>query len=249
MSLLHFSNQTTAVNCLGWVSMAAFIPGAVQSKYNCCLRWALGKGHIKAAEFFYCINRRMRIVWYLVPHTQHNRRQVLEIHWTHFYWAPTMYTRHWPRCWWYKYSRRENGQKPQPLQSSWSLHSCEIKARKLIHGEKDKLWAKEQFLWGVTKWIPILEVIKKQWSPYGVSQKDTALLSSLTQVWESKGSHSPLYYNLRVEVNAPCSLVGPQGHVRVLSPNQRKAMVLQICFNQDKSLSNMKFNEDEQNCK
>ena len=38
-------------------------------------------------------------------------------------------------------------------------------------------------------------------------------------------------------------------YVRVLSPNQRKAMVLQICFNQDKSLSNMKFNEDEQNCK
>ena len=173
----------------------------------------------------------------------------LETHWTHFYWAPTMYTRYWPRCWWYKYSRRENRQKPHPLQSSWSLHSCEIKARKLIHGEKHKLWAKEQFLWGVTKWIPILEVRKKQWSPYGVTQKDRALLSSLTQVWESKGSHSPLYYNLRMEVNAPCSLGGPQGRVRVLSPNQRKAMVMQICFNQDKSLSNMKFNEDEQNCK
>ena len=85
----------------------------------------------------------------------------LEIHWIHFYWAPTMYTRHWPRCWWYKYSRRENRQKPLPLQSSWSLHSCEIKARKLTHGEKDKLWAKEQFLCGVTKWIPILEVRKK----------------------------------------------------------------------------------------
>ena len=112
-------NQTTAVNCPGWVSMVALIPGTVQSKHNCCLRWGLEKGHIKAVKFFYCVNRRMRIVWYLgwlVPHTQHTRRQVLEIHWTHFYWAPTMYTRHWPKCWWYRYSRRRN-KKPSPYRA------------------------------------------------------------------------------------------------------------------------------------
>ena len=42
--------------------------------------------------------------------------------------------------------QQKTKQKPQPLQSSWSLHSCETKARELIHGEKDKLRAKEQFL-------------------------------------------------------------------------------------------------------
>ena len=171
----------------------------------------------------------------------------LETHWTHFYWAPTMYTRHWPRCWWYKYSRRENRQKPHPLQSSWSLHSCEIKARKLIHGEKHKLWAKEQFLWGVTKWIPILEVRKKQWSPYGVTQNHRTLLSSLTQAWERKGSVSLL---LQSKGGGQCTVL-PRRSARPfksLSPNHRKAMVVQICFNQDNSLSNMKFNEDEHYC-
>ena len=108
----------------------------------------------------------------------------------------------------------EDKQKPQPLQSSWSLHSCEIKARKLIHGENDKLWAKEQFLWRATKWVPIVDVRKKQWSPYGVTQNHRALLSSLTQAWESEDSESPLYHNIRVKVNAQCFPGGPQDHLR-----------------------------------
>ena len=70
--------------------------------------------------------------------------------------------------------------------------------------------------------------------------------------WESKGSLSTLYHSLRVEVNAQSSPGGPLGHLKVYPQtngisNQRKPMVVQICFNQDSSLSNMKFSEDEHN--
>ena len=149
----------------------------------------------------------------------------LETHWTHFYWAPTMYTRHWPRCWWYKYSRRENRQKPHPLQSSWSLHSCEIKARKLIRREKDKLWAKDQFLWRVTKWIPIVEVRRNNEVPTGWP-KNTGPCWAPCPKPEKERAHS-----------LPCAASKGGGQcavlprratrpVKSLPPNQRQAMVV-----------------------
>ena len=115
-----------------------------------------------------------------------------------------------------------------------------------------KLWAKEQFFWGVTKGIPYClsqkETMKSLWG----HPKRQGPAELPDPAWESKGLLSTLYHSFRVEVNAQSSPGGPLGHLKVYPKtngisNQRKAMVVQICFNQDNSLSNMKFNEDKQN--
>lgn len=100
------------------------------------------------------------VVWYLwslVPWMQNIRGQILEIHWTCIYWAPIMYTRHWSRRWWYG---RQNRQKSLPLQSSWSLHSSEIKVRKLTHGEYHQVMSQKTSL-AVSKRIPYCLIQKE----------------------------------------------------------------------------------------
>lgn len=73
-------------------------------------------------------------LWWLVPWTQHIRGQILKIHWTHFYWVPTMYTRYLSGCWWY------SRQKSLLLLSSWSLHYSDSK---ITHGENDQVSKKK----------------------------------------------------------------------------------------------------------
>ena len=106
--------------------------------------------------------------------------------------------------------QQKTKQKPQPLQSSWSLHSCETKARELIHGEKDKLRAKEQFLWRVTKWIPIVEVRRNNKVPTGWPKNTGPCWAPCPKPEKERVTVSPLPH-LRVEVNAQCSPAGPQG--------------------------------------
>ena len=148
MSLLHFSNQTTAVNCLRWVSMAAFIPGAVQSKYNCCLRLGTGEGpHKSSGILLLCQqeNENSLVPW-LTCSTHTTQQKTGFGNSLNTFLLSTYYLHQTLTQMLVVQIQQKTKQKPQPLQSSWSLHSCEIKARKLIHGEKDKLWAKEQFL-------------------------------------------------------------------------------------------------------
>lgn len=127
-------------------------------------------------------------LWWLVPCTQHFRGQISEIHWTQFYWAPTEYTRHSPRCW--RYSTRQNRHKSLPLQSSWSSHSGDIKIGKLIQGENDQVRSQRTILLRRNKRIPCLSQRETMKSLRG-HPKDRALLSSLTQAWESRAPCLP----------------------------------------------------------